>query len=673
MSNHTGPAGPDYADLLNHELPTDMRLAAHFWLEFDFVPIPVVRNTKTTAVKWEPWTAHLTHTAIDKHWTLYPDHDVGCLVDARYFVIDADSPAAVAALYEKEKALGIYPNLIVKTTKGEHHYFRRKPGTYARMDSYSTALHPERLDVRTGRTLIEGRSMIIVPPSKGKRVILFEAHDAGELIEIDQSFIDAIAIHNGRKPPRPPAPKTDTVIPFTHPDTAKIHKLLACIDSHCGRQDWFNVLAALHHTFGGSDEGLAIADAWSSTAANYCGPEALAYQWRSLDGFGRTPITIATLIKMAKDRGCDTAALMGVEDFSPTTYTVIDHEADVPIELVRYSISGQSAEFEAKMLADVFVLGEIALLGQYTIIFAKYNTGKTLLALWLVIEAIKVGRIRAECLFYVNADDSHAGLTEKLKLAEEFGFHMLAPGYNGFTASKLIETLMRLCDQDRAHGVIVIIDTLKKMCAMTEKHLVAAFGEVMRRLVLKGGTVIALGHTNKKPGPDGRPIPEGPADLISDADCSYIVDTVGIDGNIRTIQFTNEKSRGRVTRKAAYSYSIDENASYLERLASVKPVDALEAAALREPELQSDLAFSDALVAAIQSAIREGVVTKMKLADKASHGSGESKRKALQAIEHFTGRLWAFTRAERGANRFHLIDGTAEGGSKATKSNTGGA
>ena len=39
MSNHTGPAGPDYADLLNHELPTDVREKLRLAAELTVAPL----------------------------------------------------------------------------------------------------------------------------------------------------------------------------------------------------------------------------------------------------------------------------------------------------------------------------------------------------------------------------------------------------------------------------------------------------------------------------------------------------------------------------------------------------------------------------------------------------------------------------------------------------------
>jgi len=109
-------------------------------------------------------------------------------------------------------------------------------------------------------------------------------------------------------------------------------------------------------------------------------------------------------------------------------------------DLSRFSLNGSAAEMESKMLDDTFVLGRMAILGQSTVLYAPPNAGKTLISLWLLIHAIQQGDINGADVFFVNADDNHRGLTHKLKLAEEHGFHMLAPGYNDVKAPHLVDS-----------------------------------------------------------------------------------------------------------------------------------------------------------------------------------------------------------------------------------------
>ena len=68
-------------------------------------------------------------------------------------------------------------------------------------------------------------------------------------------------------------------------------------------------------------------------------------------------------------------------------------ERDACLLLEQYSLSGQSAELEADLQDEVFVLALIALLGQWTMVYSKPNVGKTLIVLWLLLNAINQKKI----------------------------------------------------------------------------------------------------------------------------------------------------------------------------------------------------------------------------------------------------------------------------------------
>jgi len=165
-----GPNSLNPPDSHKLELPAfaSRREAALYWYQYGFAVIPLVPKTKQTAVKWDQWLAGLSRAAIIKYWTEHREHDVGFIVGNDTLVLDADAPKAVAALESLEARFEIKPMLVVKTSKGEHHYFRRAPGTYAKSDSHCTARHPERIDVKTGR------SMVVLPPSTGKTILSME-------------------------------------------------------------------------------------------------------------------------------------------------------------------------------------------------------------------------------------------------------------------------------------------------------------------------------------------------------------------------------------------------------------------------------------------------------------------------------------------------------------------
>lgn len=274
--------------------------AAHAWFDFGLNVIPV--ENKVTAPKWQKWLDNLSHASITKHWNKNPTHELGAIVDSNLFILDADSPEARTALLNIEGVFDIAPSIIVKTTKGEHHYFRKAPDTYAITRGYSSKDCPQKIDIRTGRTELDGRSMIVLPPSKGKELDQLEAGCVDELSEVDQAFIDAVFQHNGEDPPRPIEPNKRSTMRETV-GGSKAAKILSYISPNLGYNDWLTVLMGLHHEFRGSEEGSLLIDDWSSGGDSYPGSEEIEYKWNTfaLD----RGITFASVAKMAADAGAD--------------------------------------------------------------------------------------------------------------------------------------------------------------------------------------------------------------------------------------------------------------------------------------------------------------------------------------------------------------------------------
>ena len=426
----------------------------------------------------------------------------------------------------------------------------------------------------------------------------------------------------------------------------KLKKLLNHIDPNCGYEDWLHVLMAIYHTTGGGDDGFELADAWSSKGKTYKDIKEIRTKWNSFQSYKGTPITIATLIKMAKENGMKSAA----------------EQNNLPVKkansLDQYSLKGKSEEIAKQTLAEVLFLGSIAILGQLTAFFAAPNTGKTLITIWLIIEAIKKGLINPLHIYYVNVDDAAKGLSEKLQLADEYGFNMLAEGYAKFDASMLLDLINDLIEKDQARGVVIILDTLKKFTNLMDKTSASGFTKVARRFSTKGGTIIALAHTNKNLGKDGKAVPTGTSDIRDDFDCAYILSQISSEDGCRVVQFENIKRRGNVALTAAYSYTIEQDVSYNEILLTVQPISDAEVAPIKQAAaFKSD----GEVIAAVTSCLNDGINTKMKLADAVSERAGISKRSALNVIEKYTGNdpvlhRWEFAVRERGAKVFVLLD-----------------
>ncbi|WP_289028755.1 hypothetical protein [uncultured Paraglaciecola sp.] len=323
-------------------------------------------------------------------------------------------------------------------------------------------------------------------------------------------------------------------------------------------------------------------------------------------------------------------------------------------DLTQFSLNGSSEEMESKMLEDKFVLGRMAILGQATAFYAKPNAGKTLMTLWLLIDAIKRQEIEGSKVFYINADDNHKGLVCKLKLAENNNFHMLAPSYNGFNPNDFLPMLKTIIHQDTASGTIIILDTLKKFTDVMDKKIGTEFGKVIRAFVSKGGTVIMLAHTNKHRDNDGKVIFSGTSDIVDDIDCAYTLDITSDDPFNRTVIFENFKSRGDVVKTISYSYSATEGQDYYDLLASVEPVDEARAAKLQAQKIIDEkLAKNEMIIEAAIEAIDEGINTKTDLAELVRKNTGISLSKVHSALkEHegsdfHNGHRWRVSKADK--------------------------
>lgn len=271
--------------------------AALFWFRLGLKVIPIVPGTKQTAVKWDSWIADLSADKIAAYWKQHPNHELGFIVGDDVVVFDADAPESIAALVAIEEAFNITPNLVIQTKRGHHHYFRLAPGTFAKNDSHGTEDHPERLDVKAAR------SMVILPPSPGKGVLVFSAHHTSQLSEVGQAFIDAVFSHNGRPVPRPSVPTLRTATEPTTGTIRLLQVLLSRLDADCGYDDWTHVGMAVHNETSGSDDGYTLYDAWSSTGAKYDGPKATAAKWASFKSGCEGGYTLGTLFWMAEVAG----------------------------------------------------------------------------------------------------------------------------------------------------------------------------------------------------------------------------------------------------------------------------------------------------------------------------------------------------------------------------------
>jgi len=85
----------------------------------------------------------------------------------------------------------------------------------------------------------------------------------------------------------------------------RLANLLDRIDPSIHYGKWIRVLMAIYFETDGSEEGFELADEWSSGGNNYMGTKDVRAKWRGLRLDLDKPVTIGTLIYMAKRSSVD--------------------------------------------------------------------------------------------------------------------------------------------------------------------------------------------------------------------------------------------------------------------------------------------------------------------------------------------------------------------------------
>lgn len=354
-------------------------------------------------------------------------------------------------------------------------------------------------------------------------------------------------------------------------------------------------------------------------------------------------------------------SMTNIENFEiPTSRAVKQQEGQNIHPLNKFSLRGKHAQLVARKLDQVQVLKGLALLGESTVIYAEPNTGKTLITFALLMEAVRSGVINGNQVFYINVDDSFNGAVDKLGFAQECGFHYLVQGQEGFTVERFRVNIVEMIETDTAKGTVLILDTLKKFVDLMDKTKSSSFANLIRSFVSRGGTVIALAHTNKNRGADGRPQYGGTSDIISDFDCGYIMSSTKSEGNHheRLVEFSNIKARGPVDSYVYFTYLDGSEVSYGEKLSSVRLVPEEE---LEETRRKSQRESDSHAIEAITQCISEGVNQKMKLAKEVGSCTGLSRSAVFRVLDMYAGsdkasHLWSVRVGAHGAKIYTLLD-----------------
>jgi len=257
------------------------------------------------------------------------------------------------------------------------------------------------------------------------------------------------------------------------------------------------------------------------------------------------------------------------------------------INLTALSVTHKIKQMRQASQGLIYLMGRIAASGQITAFFGAPNTGKTLLSLHLLAEAIAALPIN-KSVFHINLDDSFEGTLEKAELAQRHGFLSLDSETFKKPCEDFEKWIEDLVLEDSAKDVVLVIDTFKKFSDPMNKKDSSKFMNICRRFSRAGGTVIILAHTNKNKDSEGLSIPAGTNDVLEDCDCAYVLELLNEEpiatGIKRTVEFRNIKRRGNVVDKSAYSYTLNDTESYKDLFDSIVQVNPARADEIRTKE-----------------------------------------------------------------------------------------
>jgi hypothetical protein len=331
-------------------------------------------------------------------------------------------------------------------------------------------------------------------------------------------------------------------------------------------------------------------------------------------------------------------------------------KTESPLELlISKCANGDSISLRSQMMSDKFILKELAIQGQWTVLYAGPNTGKTLLTLWMLKESVSDGELDGSKVFYANCDDTHRGNLQKLEIAEQHGFNMLLPNIKGFKPDTLVATMAGLAEKNEARGVVILLDTLKKFTDLMDKRVASQFGNVAREFVSAGGTLICLAHVNKHKSAEGKSIYTGTADIRDDADCVYTIEHLGKTGETHTVEFECIKSRGAVADKMTFQYSKGDG--YIGLFNSVKRLTHDDAQIAQHAVEEAEQHKLDAeVIEAVKTALTNSVCVKGEIVKFTMETFDVSRRGVHHVLDKYEGRLWTAEKGEKNTSIYKMVE-----------------
>jgi putative DNA primase/helicase len=284
-----------------------LEYAARGWHVF---PAPLGEKKSHVAGRFgngHRWGATTEPDLIRQYWRKYPDANVGiaCGRASGLLVIECDTPEGhdvdgIAQMRDLIARHGPLPDTIeaLSPSGSWHLYFNYLAHTDV---PNSSAVVAPGIDVRG-----EGGIVIGVPsirPGKSDPYHWKNPPGLFELADCPDWLLQLCLKKQTESSSASAKFKIDTGCSSFNTGTSEVEEILSWIDPDSGGYyAWLDVLMGLHNHFQGSNEGLQLADLWSSQGAKYKVGE-VADKWMGFSPDGDT--TFATVAELARRNGAD--------------------------------------------------------------------------------------------------------------------------------------------------------------------------------------------------------------------------------------------------------------------------------------------------------------------------------------------------------------------------------
>jgi hypothetical protein len=306
------------------------------------------------------------------------------------------------------------------------------------------------------------------------------------------------------------------------------------------------------------------------------------------------------------------------------------------------SDTNKIAEIEKSVANTTYVTSsETIAKGEWTVVFAKPNQGKTLITLASITQQIANGAINGEDVFYFNLDDTKSSYLEKLKILKRFDVTVLDVNP--------VAIMTHLIDNRQAKDQVVIIDTLMHVCDTNNRQKVMRFSELFKRFCERGGTVITLVQAKRYVERNGVPILDGLELIRNNAHCVYYLKK--FDDIIKMI---NIKQRAKVKVEVAFQVGI--GLPYPDLFNSVRTLTDKQAAELFNDIKQGQFLIDhEEIIETIIETILDGTNQRTALAKAVCWVTEVYMRTVYSVLDECEGKLWRMTRGPNKSKVYSII------------------